>query len=183
MISHINKSEIHLYNENKIEHSPLGLHYLKHFIFSYKKYISMNAYQTKSNPLSGTDYREIYRKANVFYKKITQKSKRTPYVRCAYFKKKKVFLQAFWTHLHQKNWRDRGRRLKYLPCALELIERSTFAPSQKLNPNRPSEILYRFEGITTDKKSFAVQIKEDSKKQQKYLMSVFPISKTKKTLR
>lgn len=134
----------------------------------------MKIYQTKIKKLTGTKYAEINKKALNFYKKIKAKTKRRPYVRSAYFDKEKIFLELFWQHLHEKlNFRDKSRRLKYFPCAVELICNSKYDPSAKENPNKNSETLYRFAGMTLDKELFFVQIKEE-KNGQKWLVSVFP---------
>jgi len=134
----------------------------------------MKTYQSKLKKLSGTDYKEIYHRAFSVYKQIKSRSKRKPYVRSVYFNKEKVFLDYFWQHMWQKNWRDRDRRLKYYPCAIDLIRNSKVEPISKQNPNRPTEILHRFAGLTRDKELFFVQIKEDKKTSQKYFLSVFP---------
>lgn len=134
----------------------------------------MKVYQTKVKKLTGSDYGEIRFKANALYKQIKSKTRRRTYVRSAYFKKDKVFLDLFWDHLWQKNWRDRVRRLKYYPCALDLIKNSRLEPISKQNPNKENEILHRFAGITPHKELFFVQVKEDKKTDQKLFMSVFP---------
>ncbi len=134
----------------------------------------MKVFQTKTKRISGTDYREVYGKSHAAYYAIAGKTKRRPYVRSAYFDKDKVFLDYFWQHLHQKNWKDRIRRLKLYPCALELIQHSKAEPITKQNPNKPSEILHRFAGITKDQELFFIQIREDKKGKQKDFMSVFP---------
>lgn len=137
----------------------------------------MKAYHTKASKFTGTDYHEVYKKAFDSYKKIKARSKRTPYVRSAYFKKDKIFISFFWEHLKQKSWKDRDRRLKYFDCAIELICHSNFEPITKENPNKPSELLHRFAGITRENDLFFVQIKEDRKTDKKWFMSVFPESK------
>ena len=134
----------------------------------------MKIYQTNIKKLAGTDYREIHSRALSLYRQIKSKTKRKPYIRSAYFQKEKVFLDYFWQHLWQKNWRDRVRRLKYYPCALDLIKNSRVEPVSKQNPNKPSEILHRFAGLTRDKDLFFVQISEDKKTDQKHFLSVFP---------
>lgn len=137
----------------------------------------MIAYQTKSVPLPGTQFAEVKQKAFGLYKTVRKRSKRRTYVRSVYFKKSKIFLDLFWQHLHEKlNHRDKTRRLKYLPCAIELIEHSRVQPSSKENPNKKSEILHRFGGITKNKEMFVVQIKEDKQTGEKFLISVFPIN-------
>jgi hypothetical protein len=137
----------------------------------------MPAYKTKTKPLSGTNYHEISKKAFGQYQQIKRKSKRRPYVRSAYFRKEKVFLGLFWSHLHEKNYWDQMRRMKFFGCAIELIQNSRFEPTSKENPNKLGEILHRFAGISADNEIFFVQIKEDKRNNQKYLISVFPIEK------
>ncbi len=134
----------------------------------------MKIYQTKVNKLSGTQYAEVSKQAREIYNQIKKKTKRRPYVRSAYFNKEKIFLAFYWEHLYEKsNHRDKVRRIKYFPCAIELIENSRFEPISKNNPNRPSEILHRFFGSTPGGEQFIVQIKEENS-HQKWLISVFP---------
>jgi len=135
----------------------------------------MKIYKTKSSLLSGTDFHEVHKKAFGVYRKIRCKSKRIPYVRSAYFKKDKVFLNIFWQHLWEKGkWQDRTRRLKYYEVAIELVCYSKFAPISKQNPNKTDEILHRFAGITSEGSMFYVQIKEDKRSGRKDLISIFP---------
>jgi len=135
----------------------------------------MRAYQTKTKKLSGTDLSEVRRKAFEVYQKIKRKSKRQPYVRSAYFNKKKIFLSLFWEHLFSKeSWKDRVRRLQFYPAAIELVEKSKFEPKSKQNPNKKNEILHRFTGVTKDREVFYVQIKENKSTGHKHLISVFP---------
>ncbi len=135
----------------------------------------MKVYKTKTKKLNGTNFHEVNQKAFGLYQQIKRKTKRRPYIRSAYFKKDKIFLELFWRHLFDKpNWRDRVRRLKYFPCAIELIQNNSFDPISKKNPNKPSEILHRFADVTKDNDLFFVHIKEDKKTGQKYFMSVFP---------
>lgn len=137
----------------------------------------MSIYYTKTHKLPGSDYREVYSKAHNLYKQIKSKSKRKPYLRSAYFEKDKIFLEFFWQHLWQKNWRDRMRRLKYFPCAVDLIRYSKHNPISKQNPNKPFEIIHRFTGITPKNNLFVVQIKKNKKTNGKWLISVFPKKK------
>jgi len=132
-------------------------------------------YYTKVKRLSGTDYREIHSKVSAIFKQIKSKTKRRPYIRSAYFKKQKIFFDYFWQHLWQKSWKERVKRLKFFLCAIDLIKNSRQEPSSKQNPNKKSEILHRFIGITKNKELFIVQIKEDKKTNRKYFMSVFPL--------
>ena len=137
----------------------------------------MKYHHVKSTPHSGTDFHEIHSKARAFYKKITSRTKRRHYVRSQYFQKQKVFLGLFWEHLQQKNWKERTRRLKYFSCAIELIKNTNSKPISRINANKPHEILHRFHGMTKDKRTFCVQIKENKKRNMKWFMSVFPEKK------
>lgn len=66
------------------------------------------------------------------------------------------------------------RRMKFLPCGIELIEKSRFEPTIKDNPNKPNEILHRFAGVSPNGQKFFVQIKADGKKNStKWLISIF----------
>lgn len=134
----------------------------------------MKIHKTRFTRLSGSDYREIHSETLMLYRKISTKTKRRPYIRSAYFHNDKIFLDYFWHHLWQKNWRDRIRRLKYFGCGLELIQRSRIEPMSKQNPNKSSEILHRFAGLSQDNEIFYVQIKGDKKTDQKSLVSIFP---------
>lgn len=135
----------------------------------------MEIYKTKTKSFSGSDFREVRKKAYSLYLKIKRRTKRRPYLRSAYFNKDKIFIDLFWHHLFEKeNWRDRMRRMKYFGCAVELVEKSHFEPKSKENPNKSGEILHRFSGVTGDNQVFYVQIKEDKRKNQKFLISVFP---------
>jgi hypothetical protein len=134
----------------------------------------MIPYQTKTGKLSGTSDDEVYKQARAVYDHIKSKSKRRPYIRSAYFGRQKVFFDFFWKHLAEKRSRRvRTQRLKYFACAIELIRKSRNEPISKENPNKRSEILHRFVGLTRDRELFFVQIKEDRRTSRKYLMSVF----------
>jgi hypothetical protein len=138
----------------------------------------MKIYHVKARKLSGTTYADVHKKSLVLYRRIRKKTKRRPYVRSAYFKKDKIFLDAFWLHLYEKlNLRDKTRRLKYFSCAIELIEKSRIEPVSKENPNKRSEILHRFAGVTKENDLFFVQIKEYKHTGKKLFMSVFPEGK------
>lgn len=135
----------------------------------------MKVYKTKISKLSGSDYKEVNKNAFGLYNEIRKKTKRRPYVRSAYFNKSKIFIELFWLRIWQnQNFRDKIRRIKYFPCAIELIRKSKLDPSSKQNPNKPTEILHRFAGTTKENDLFYVQIKEDKKTGEKWLMSVFP---------
>ncbi len=136
------------------------------------------AYSTKSKRLSGSNYGEIHRKAFNLYTQIEKRSKRRAYVRSNYFKKEKIFLSLFWHHLGDKfSHKDKLRRLKFYPCALELIKNSKCEPQSKENVDKKSEILHRFTGISPENEIFFVQIKENKNTHQKYFISVFPLGK------
>jgi hypothetical protein len=132
-------------------------------------------YKTKVRPFSGTNYKEIKKKAFGQYQQIKKKTKRRPYVRSAYFNKSKIFVGLFWSHLYDKNYWDQMRRMKFFGCGIDLICNSRAKPTSKENPNRPEEILHRFAGIAPNGEKFAVQIKEDRKTDQKFFISTFPV--------
>ncbi len=135
-------------------------------------------YKSKIVKIAGTDFHEVYGEAFDFYKLEKRKTKRRPYLRSAYFDKEKVFLDLFWIHIGEKqNFRDKIRRMKFFPCAIDLIKNSKFPPTSKENPNKRSEILHRFKGKSRDSDLFFVQIKENKKSGQKWLISVFPCKK------
>lgn len=138
--------------------------------------MSYRAYQTKTSKLSGTNFSEVYHKAFSLYRQIKKRTKRRPYIRSKYFKKDKIFLTLYWHHLHEKfNHRDKIRRVKYFPCALELIQNTMFEPDTKENVDEKGVLLHRFTGISPEKEIFFVQIKQDKRTAQKYFMSVFPL--------
>ncbi len=135
----------------------------------------MKIYQTKIKKLSGSDYREVHSQAIELYKELKRKTKRRPYIRSIYFNKDKIFLETYWQHLYEKeNFRDKIRRMKYFPCAVELIQKSRMEPTSKENPNKRTEILHRFAGATEEHELFFVQIREHKGAGEKWLMSIFP---------
>gem|GEM_PF-337676 len=139
------------------------------------QYSNMQIYKTKAHKLSGSDFHEVHQKAFGLYTEIKKKSKRRAYIRSAFFDNEKIFLDLYWHHLFEKqNWRDRVRRLRYYGCALELIKNSRYNPNVTKNPNVPNEVLYRFYGTSAENEFFCTQIKENLKKRQKFLISVFP---------
>lgn len=137
----------------------------------------MQIYKTKAVSISGTQYPEVNKKARNFYKEIVSKSKRKPYVRSAFFINKKVFLELFWIHLHQKSLKEMTKRLKLLPAGIELIKYSKNQPVIKTFSENNKEIFYRFQGVTNLNKSFFVQIKENLRTKERWLMSIFPDKK------
>lgn len=92
----------------------------------------MQIYKAKGRKFSGSDFKEVHKKAYGLYSQLKKKTKRRPYVRSAYFNKEKIFLDFFWRHLFEKeNWRDRMRRMKYFGCAVELIKNRVLNQNQK----------------------------------------------------
>jgi hypothetical protein len=137
----------------------------------------MKIFQTRTSKIAGTTFKEIYKKAFYLYKDIKKKTKRKPYIRSIYFNKEKVFLDLFWSHLFEKNYWDQTRRLKFFICAIDLIKNSRFEPASKENPNKPSEILHRFAGMSAENDLFFVQIKEEKRSGKKWFISVFPAAR------
>ncbi len=135
----------------------------------------MEAYRTKAKKLHGHTYKDISSQANELYKREKSRTKRKPYIRSAYFKKDKIFLELFWQHLWQKNWRDRKRRVQFFACALDLLRHSHIDPISVQDPNDKSVMLHRFYGKDPNGAKFIVQVKEYKKTNQKWLMSVFPV--------
>lgn len=136
----------------------------------------MIPYQTKSNKLPGTNYSEVKKNADIIFKEIKSKTKRRPYIRSTYFNKQKIFFDYFWAHLAQKSLKEKTKRLRYFPCAIELIKNSRNTPTSKENVNNKQETLHRFFGQTKNKEKFVVQIKENKRTNKKDFMSCFPIT-------
>ncbi len=135
----------------------------------------MNVHRVKARRIAGTQWSEVLKSAMDLYKHIHRRSKRRPYVRSAYFQKEKIFLDYFWRHVHEKaNFRDKIRRVKLYPCALELIQQTRFDPDTKEHPHDRSHLLHRFHGQTPDGALFIVQIKQDKRTNEKWFLSVFP---------
>ena len=128
-----------------------------------------NCYQCKSGLLPGHNYATIIKIARKVFNNIATQTKRRPYIRSAYFRGEKIFLDNFWPHLNQKNPRDRFRRLQLLRAGLELIRVSRRPP---ISIREEKDRLYRFAGISSER-LFYVQVKEDLKRKQKFPMSIF----------
>jgi len=133
----------------------------------------MKIYQTKSNKIPSTSYREVHRKAMSEFNKIKALTKRQPHIRSAYFNKNKIFFTYFWKHLNQKTPRVRLERLKLFTCGIELVKNSDCHPTSKENPAKKGEIVHRFYGKTARGIGFVVQIKESKRTGRKELMSMF----------
>ncbi|MFA7278279.1 MAG: hypothetical protein WC101_04845 [Candidatus Gracilibacteria bacterium] len=135
----------------------------------------MQYYQTRAEKITGSNFNEMRKKAEKLFDAIKKKSKRKPYIRSAYFKKDKIFLDYFWGHLYAKqNRRDRIRRIQFYEAAIELLKNTRLQPVSVDNPNNKNETLYRFYGKTNEGCAFIVQIKEHKKSGQKYFISIFP---------
>ncbi len=135
---------------------------------------TIKIYRAKTGRWGGTSFDELIKKTRRLFKEIESNPRRKLHIRSAYFKKEKIFFDYFWPHLNQKPPRQRQKRLAYLECGIELLQNSHHAPTSKANPNRKSELLHRFAGVTKDDELFFVQVKEDTKTKKKFLMSVFP---------
>jgi len=135
----------------------------------------MIPYSTKVKRLPGSNYKETRKNVKIIFKQIKSKTKRRPYIRSTYFDKQKIFFDFFWRHLLEKSLKQRVGRLKFFPCAIDLIRNSRIASTSKENVDNKSEILHRFVGQTKNKEIFFVQIKEDKKTGKKYFMSCFPL--------
>lgn len=146
-------------------------------IICYTKEMITKVYQTKVKKLSGSSYSEVFHKAFRIYTQIKKRSKRRVYIRSSYFNKSKIFLPLFWHHLQEKHYKDRIRRLKFFPCALELLKNSHYSPSSAENSDRKNEVLHRFAGISPENELFYVQVKENRKNEEKFLISIFPHGK------
>jgi hypothetical protein len=131
-------------------------------------------YQVKAAKLAGTSGTDVRKQAEVIMRVERARTKRQPYVRSAYFSKDKVFIQPFWQHAWDKSWRDRMRRLRFLPCALELIRHSHLTPGSRQSSDDPNVILHRFAGETLSGETFFVQVRQNKKTGRKDFMSVFP---------
>lgn len=138
-----------------------------------KKQLDYNFYVTDCQVIPGKSFKVVERIARRNFDKIKVKTKKTPYVRSAYFKKEKIFLTIFWSHLHQRREKEKVRRLRYFDCAIDLIRFSRYEPAIKPDPNNNQMALYRFSGKTRSGEIFYVQIKRNNKTNKKYLISMF----------
>lgn len=132
----------------------------------------MKPFPVKADKIMARGDKESVKKGQEYFKVIQRKSKRQAYIRSAYFEKQKIFFTYFWKHLYQKPPRIRRLRIKFLPCAIELIQKSRNEPIITQNPAKKSEIFYRFYGTTRHKEMFYVQIKENVRTGRKELMSI-----------
>ena len=133
----------------------------------------MNAYNTKYPQLSGSSYSEVLKRARQEYNFIAHSTKRQPYIKSKYFSGEKVFFAVFWTHLMDKNQKNRTKRLRFYKAALDLLRNSQINPDTITSAEDQRMLLYRFYGITKDGSYFCVQVKEDIRTKRKDFMSVF----------
>lgn len=134
----------------------------------------MKIYKTTKKKLAGTNFKEINKQAKIIFDKVKKQTKRTPHIRSKYFRKEKIFITLFWTHLYKKSERDRIRRLKFFDCAIDLIRNSNFDPETRENFQKKDELLHRFYGETDSEEKFVVQIKEKKRTKRKDLISIYP---------
>ncbi len=132
-------------------------------------------FHCQSSPLTGHKYADIMPQARRMFRIIQKHTKRRPYVRSAYFKKDKIFFDYFWIHLNQKHAHDRARRLRFFPCAIELLRNSRQAPKTFFEAYDKDSIRHQFIGVTNDGTTFSVVVKQDRSSGKKQLLSVFPM--------
>ena len=136
----------------------------------------MHYWKVKALPLRVRTYDQARKEVLEIFKELKGKSKRKLSIKSRYFNKDKVFLDFFWDHLLQKPLAQRKDRLRFMPCALELIHLNTLKPSVKTNPHKPEEQLYRFYGKTPQGSRFVVQLKKTAQGSLQF-MSAFPTNK------
>lgn len=136
--------------------------------------IGVAPYKTHTWLLPGTRYAVLAPQARQILRAIARQTKRQPYVRSAYFNKEKIFFTHFWNHLSQKPPGERARRLRYLPAALEVIQKSRHHPLTVPSTTSRKLLLHRFLGTTKAGDRFYVQIRENRRTKRKELMSIFP---------
>ncbi|MFH0820521.1 MAG: hypothetical protein V1908_01980 [Candidatus Peregrinibacteria bacterium] len=134
--------------------------------------LEKRCYICRTDIIPGINYGAILKIAGKMFHQIESLTKRRPYIRSAYFKREKIFFDYFWSHLNQKNFRDRQRRIKFFGCAIELIKYSKLKPIFEIKNELQKENLYRFLGKIHEH-YFIVQIKEDLKRKQRFLLSIF----------
>lgn len=136
----------------------------------------MLPYQTKYAKIPGTSYKEVYKSAMDTFRPIKNRTKRKPYIKSAYFSRRKIFFEYFWSHLWKsRGYKERTRRLKYFKVSLDLLRYSTYAPETKENAINKNELLHRFAGLTKEKELFYVQVKENKRSGRLHFMSCFPV--------
>lgn len=131
-------------------------------------------YHCKTKPLVGHRFVEIMPRARGVFRALQKQTKRRPYVRSTYFHRDKIFFDFFWQHLQQKSVVDRARRLKYLPCALEVLRKSRHDPVTFVDIRRPGIIKHEFVGVAPDGMRFSVVVQQDRGTDKKQLLSLYP---------
>lgn len=134
-----------------------------------------NFYQCKAKCLTGHRYTDIMPLARVLFRELKRKTKRRPYVRSAYFEKDKIFFDFFWHHLNTMLPSERAKRLRFFPCALELLQKSRNNPITFIDVQRPDVIKHMFQGKTADGYCFAVVIQQERKTGKKQLLTLYPL--------
>ncbi len=134
----------------------------------------LHPYHCTTPALQGRRLADLLPQARSIFRTLERRTKRRPYVRSAYFKHEKIFFDHFWEHLQQKLPSERARRLRLLPCALELLRHTRNHPLSFEKENDPGTLLHRFAGHTPDKHLFYVQIKQDKRSGARQLLSIFP---------
>lgn len=160
--------------QSAVEASDRLLPYLKDSISQNGTIGLIRLYHVTSTPLSGTSYKEVYKKACRTYTRLRGGETQWIHIMSAYFNNEEVDFDYFWDRVSKKSFKERRNRVRLLPCAIELIRNSRIEPFSKQNQNRPFEIIHRFLGITRSNDLFFVQVNEDTKTGKKYFMSVFP---------
>jgi len=138
-----------------------------------KKTNKETIYISQLGQISGTSLKVANRRAHDYIHLLTNKTKRQPYIRSKYFKKDKIFFKYYWKHILQKHGKDRVRRLRLLPAAVDLLMHSQYPPQVEPYKDKGS-VYYRFMGRNTNKELFYVQVKEDIKTGEKNFVSAFP---------
>ena len=132
-------------------------------------------YHCKTAPLSGHRFADIIPQSRRIFRTLQKQTKRRPYVRSSYFHKDKIFFDFFWEHMKNKSIIDRTRRLKYLPCALELLRNSRHDPITFIDVGQPNIIKHEFAGMTKNGPRFTVIVQENRKTDKKQLLSLYPL--------
>lgn len=132
----------------------------------------MNYFKIKTRPISGSNLKEVTKNMMRDFHDIEKRSKRRAFVRCKVLNNDKVFIGEYISHQSQKMRIDKLRRLKLFPCAISLIETTTYKSTKKIL--KSGEVLYRLYGMAGNGQKFIVQISENPKSGNKRLMSAFP---------
>lgn len=124
--------------------------------------------------LQGKQLKKILPHARALFRDFERKTKRRPHVRSTYFSNEKIFFDYFWSDLKKKIPSERARRLKLLPCAFELLQKTRQEPLTIDDITDPHMLLHRFAGITPQGSIFYVQVKQNKRTGAKQFLSVFP---------